>query len=98
MLVHMKSPTVAQLAALLEEQRTEITALRAAIDVQFHRMAAMQAKLDVTPQARERRKLIRARLPQHHNGNEHRPGLIAEIGQSNRIQGAEDRAVVKRRK
>ena len=51
----------------------EVANLRSALDVQFKRIAQMQAELDVLPTARARRKTISALLHQlpasNHNGN-----------------------------
>jgi septal ring factor EnvC (AmiA/AmiB activator) len=64
--------TLKQLDAKLQAQALEVANLRAALDVQFKRIAQMQAELDVLPTARERRKFIRAQLdPPSHNGNGH---------------------------
>jgi len=57
----------------LRAQALEVDNLRAALDVQFKRIAQMQAELDVLPMARARRKTIRALLEQlpanNNNGN-----------------------------
>jgi hypothetical protein len=60
-----------QLSDRLNEQALEMAALRAAVDVQFTRIAHMQAELDVLPVRRDRRKTIRALLhpPVASNGN-----------------------------
>jgi hypothetical protein len=64
--------TLKQLDAKLQAQALEVANLRAALDVQFQRIAQMQAELDVMPTARERRKSIRLRLqPPSSNGNGH---------------------------
>jgi hypothetical protein len=67
------STTVTQLAALLQEQRTEMTMLRTELRVQFTRIAQLQAELDVLPQARRRRQSLRALLPVEpsNNGDRH---------------------------
>jgi len=60
-----KSPlmTLEQLAVRLDAQSLEMAALRAALDVQFKRIAQMQAELDLLPLARTRRSLLMAGLP-----------------------------------
>lgn len=64
--------TLKQLAEKFQEQALEVASLRAALDVQFRRIAQMQAELDVLPTARERRKFIRAQSePPSNNGNGH---------------------------
>ena len=64
--------TLKQLDAKLQAQALEVANLRAALDVQFKRIAEMQAELDVLPTARNRRKFIRAQLdPPSNNGNGH---------------------------
>ena len=50
----------------------QLADLRAALDVQFKRIAQMQAELDALPQARRRRKTLRGLLTDaSHNGNGH---------------------------
>ena len=63
--------TLEQLASRLRDQAVEMATLRAAIDVQFKRIAAMQAELDVLPYVRGRRQPLRGLLPKpaSHNGN-----------------------------
>jgi hypothetical protein len=64
--------TLKQLDAKLQAQAWELDNLRAALDVQFKRIAQMQAELDVLPSARNRRKFLRAQLdPPSNNGNGH---------------------------
>ena len=66
--------TLRQINTLLDQQAAELTSLRAALDVQFQRIAQMQAELDVLPTGSERRKRVRALLvqpPSSHNGNSH---------------------------
>jgi hypothetical protein len=46
----------------LQEQAVAIASLRASADVQFKRMAYMQAELDLLPAARKRRATVRALL------------------------------------
>ena len=64
--------TVHELGARLREQATEMDDLRAALDVQFKRIAQMQSELDLLPQARRRRQSVLA-LQSHdaaaHNGD-----------------------------
>ena len=48
-----------QIDARVEAQ---LASLRAALQVQFERMAPMQAELDVLPQARQRRNILRGLL------------------------------------
>lgn len=62
--------TLKQLDAKLQAQASEVANLRAALDVQFKRIAAMQAELDVLPTARERRKSNLLQPPSN-NGNGH---------------------------
>ena len=50
--------------ARLHEHSIEMEALRAALDIQSKRIAQMQAELDILPQARKRRELLRALLNQ----------------------------------
>jgi hypothetical protein len=65
--------TLKQLDAKLQAQALEVANLRSALDVQFKRIAQMQAELDILPTARTRRKTISALLQQlpasHNNGN-----------------------------
>jgi hypothetical protein len=51
----------------------DIEAVRATLDVQFKRMAEMQAELDLLPHARRRRQTLRTLLaePPSHNGRSH---------------------------
>ena len=63
-------PTLSQ---RLDEQATEIAALRAALNTQFIRIASMQAELDLLPSAKERRQLERSAQTAASNGNDHRP-------------------------
>jgi hypothetical protein len=55
--------TLEQLASRLRDQAVEMATLRAAIDVQFKRIAAMQAELDVLPYVRKRRQTLLGLLP-----------------------------------
>jgi hypothetical protein len=68
-----KSPsmtTLEQLDARLREQSLDMANLRAALDVQFKRIAQMQAELDMLPHARKRRSLLAGlRQAPSHNGN-----------------------------
>lgn len=63
----LPTPFENNVAARLEE-------LRKAFEVQATRIAQMQAELDLLPQARKRRRLLRAPLTQQpfHTGNGHR--------------------------
>jgi len=66
--------TLKQLDAKLREQASEVANLRSALDVQFKRIAQVQAELDILPTARARRKTFRAQLHQlpasdNNNGN-----------------------------
>ena len=65
-------PTLSQ---RLDEQATEIAALRTALNTQFIRIASLQAELDMLPNARERRQQERgAATPiAASNSNGHRP-------------------------
>ena len=65
--------TLQQLDARLQDQTLEIVALRAALEVQFTRIAHMQAELDVLPRARRRRQALKSFLTSlpSHNGNGH---------------------------
>jgi len=73
-----KSPsitTLAELDARLREQSLDMANLRTALDVQFKRIAQMQAELDMLPQARKRRSLLlpgSPHVPSNGNGNSHR--------------------------
>ena len=58
-----------QIDARVEAQ---LASLRAALEVQFERIAQMQAELDLLPQARQRRNILRGLLaPASPNGNGH---------------------------
>jgi hypothetical protein len=65
--------TLKKLDARLQEQALEVATLRSALDVQFKRIAQMQAELDMLAAARSRRKPISAILHQlparNNNGN-----------------------------
>jgi hypothetical protein len=63
--------TLKQLAARLQEQSLDMANLRTALDVQFKRIAEMQAELDTLPHARIRRSFLKAAMAQtpSHNGN-----------------------------
>jgi hypothetical protein len=56
--------TLKQLVFRLHEQALEMATLRAALDVQFTRIAQMQAELDLMPHARRRRQTFRVLLAQ----------------------------------
>jgi len=70
------TPTLREFHEMLQAHAREIAGLRAAIDVQFARMAQMQAELDVLPTARERRRQIRTLIAPlseaNGNGRSHR--------------------------
>ena len=73
--------TLKQLDAKLQEQARLVDNLRAALDVQFKRIAQIQAELDVLPIARERRKSLRARLElPSNNGNGLQPSSTSDSG------------------
>jgi predicted DNA-binding ribbon-helix-helix protein len=65
--------TLKKLDAQLQEQALEVANLRSALDVQFKRIAQMQAELDILAMARARRKPISAlshQMPaRNNNGN-----------------------------
>jgi hypothetical protein len=65
--------TLKKLDAQLQEQALEVANLRSALDVQFKRIAQMQAELDKLATARARRTPISAlshQMPaRHNNGN-----------------------------
>jgi hypothetical protein len=59
-----------QLEAHVREQALEMANLRTALDVQFKRIAEIQAELDILPHARKRRSSLRALpIPASHDGN-----------------------------
>jgi hypothetical protein len=60
-----------QMNAVLHEHGLEMASLRAALDVQFKRIAHIQAELDILPTARGRRRTVRALLqpPPSHNSD-----------------------------
>jgi hypothetical protein len=71
----MTRVTLDQLHAQLQEQALEVASLRAAFDVQFKRIAQLQAELDQLPVARKRRQLLQASMrnvPQNGDGRTHR--------------------------
>jgi hypothetical protein len=65
--------TLKKLDAQFQEQALEVASLRSALDVQFKRIAQMQAELDMLAAARARRKTISALLhllpASNNNGN-----------------------------
>ena len=69
--------TLKQLAARLQEQSLDVANLRTALDVQFKRIAQIQAELDLLPHARMRRALLMAGLPHNrsHNANGRSPTI-----------------------
>jgi hypothetical protein len=72
-----ESPTVLKMLqeinARLDEQAEEMTGLRKAFEIQFTRIAELQAELDVSPAGRRRRNeeihLLSFPLLPPHNGN-----------------------------
>jgi hypothetical protein len=61
--------------ARLDEQAVELTGLRKAFDIQFKRIAQLQAELDASPAGGRRRRQSAAAMsasafPQPHYGNE----------------------------
>ena len=71
----MTRVTLDQLHARLQEQALEVASLRAASDIQFKRIAQLQAELDQLPVARKRRQLLKASMrnaPQNGDGRTHR--------------------------
>jgi hypothetical protein len=61
--------TLKQIVSRLHEQALEMASIRAALDVQFTRIAHMQAELDLLPHSHRRRQVLRALLtepPSHH--------------------------------
>ena len=67
---------VQQISVRLEEQAQEIRRLQRTADIQFNRIAHMQAELDTIPVARKRRQIVRALLRPfaahaNNNGNPH---------------------------
>jgi hypothetical protein len=71
-----KSPVtnLKQLVSRLHDQELEMAILRTAIDVQFKRIAQMQAELDQLPHARRRRQALRPLLAERPSRNGHHPG------------------------
>jgi hypothetical protein len=55
-----------QIDARVEAQ---LATLRAALEVRFERIAQMQAELDVVPQARQRRDILRGLLVSRNHGS-----------------------------
>jgi len=62
-----------QLVSRLHEQELEMATLRTAIDVQFKRIAQMQAELDQLPHARRRRQALRPLLAERPSRNGRNP-------------------------
>jgi hypothetical protein len=59
------SKIVAELRALstrIDQQRTEMSSLRVKLEIQFKRIACLQAELDVLPTARKQRRTQRLLL------------------------------------
>jgi chaperonin cofactor prefoldin len=67
--------TLKQLLSRLHEQAEEMATVRATLDLQFKRIAQMQAELDLLPHAKARRQkqlaMLMVQVPSN-NGN-HRP-------------------------
>jgi hypothetical protein len=63
--------TLDQVMFRLHAQAQELTTMRAILDIQFKRIAQMQAELDLLPHARRRREALRSLLtePFPHNGD-----------------------------
>ena len=71
----MAKPTAAdfkQLESALHDQGRQMSTLRAAIDVQFKRIAEMQAELDLLPHARRRRLALGLAAPGPSRNGHHR--------------------------
>ena len=64
---------VRELKALLEMHGLEIQNLRAALTVQFTRIAQIQAELDLQPTARRRRDAVLSSAGPAHGGNGQSP-------------------------
>jgi hypothetical protein len=62
-----------QLVSRLHEQELEMATLRTAIDVQFKRIAQMQAELDQLPHARRRRQALGPLLAERPSRNGRNP-------------------------
>lgn len=69
------SSILSELQSMLHAQALELDRLRASIDVQFTRIAQMQAELDALPHARKRREALRvlpAQGPSPNGNGSHR--------------------------
>jgi hypothetical protein len=66
------SAMIEQLMARVHQQALEMASLRAALDIQFKRIAHMQAELDLLPHARKRRQMLRGLLSHSPSPNGHR--------------------------
>ncbi len=79
-MVKSAAATVKEIMSRLQEQAQEMAHLRAALDVQFKRMAYMQAELNLLPLAHQRRQTLRALLtdPPRANGHDS-PGPAAPL-------------------
>lgn len=62
-----------ELTSRVHDQARELASLRAALDIQFRRIADMQAELDLLPYARRRRQTLGALFAQvpSNNGDGH---------------------------
>jgi uncharacterized coiled-coil protein SlyX len=77
----MTAPTVAQLAARLDEQTRKIETLEQSLSIQFTRIAQLQAQVDLLPntqQPGEEQRGATTPIPTVH-GNGHRPGRTNKI-------------------
>ena len=70
-MVKSKTTTLKHLASRLAEETLEVAALRAALDVQAHRIAHMQGELDLWPHSPGFRQAIRALSAERSFGNGH---------------------------
>lgn len=61
--------TLEQLMSRLHAQDQQMAAIRAILDIQFKRIAEMQAELDLMPHARRRRETLRSLLAEPPPGN-----------------------------
>lgn len=67
----MKPLALENLLTQLQAQSEEIATIHTLLDIQFKRIAQMQAELDLLPHARRRRQTMRAlpAAPPAHNGD-----------------------------
>jgi hypothetical protein len=61
--------TLSELQSMIRAHALELDRLRASIDIQFMRIAQMQAELDLLPHARKRRESLRSLLAQSPSPN-----------------------------